>query len=498
MTYPNPDGLEKIFAPPPDMVVETHISKVFLCGDRAFKLKKAVKLPFLDFSTLALRLTAAQREVQFNRRSAAELYLGLRPVLKGTDGALRLGDSDDSSSDAAVEWLVEMRRFAADATLDRRLADGRIDGRDIDAVAEAVADLHVGATRSPRSAFCSAHSTATMNGECFSRLPAAALDVARLQALTAATLHEVSQHADHLRARGAEGHVRRGHGDLHLRNIAWVDGRPLLFDCLEFDDALAEIDTLYDLAFLVMDLLANARADLAARLLGRYLECLPDDGGLPLLPLYVSLRAAIRAHIAGLNPAEWQRAQLYVALAERALQPRPPRVLAVGGPSGSGKSRLARGLAACLPGVAGAIVVRSDVTRKNLFGVATRENLPQEAYSPEATRRTYAAMLARADKILAAGQSVVLDAVHGREGERAAAAAFARERGLRFDAIWLHAPEDHLISRVVARKGDASDATPDVVRRQLESIVPPADWQHLVTSQDREQTLARAMQMIAE
>jgi len=493
MPDPNPPDIASLFEPPPEAVIETHISKVYLTADRAFKLKKAVKLPFLDFTLLSQRQAMAQRELDYNRRTAPDLYLGLRAVWRRDDGRLAL---DPPPGAAAIEWLLEMRRFADDATLDRRLAAGLLDGRAIDAVAEAVAALHAQAARSPRSAYCSAETTAVMNDRCFRGLDPEAVPVAEIAALDAETHATVTAQADLLRARGLAGHMRRGHGDLHLRNIAWVDDRPLLFDCLEFDDALAEIDTLYDLAFLLMDLLAQQRRDLASRLLSRYLECQPDDAGLALLPLYVSLRAAIRGHIAGLSAAEWPMARQYVALARSALVLRPPRLVAVGGLSGSGKTNLARGLAASLPGVAGAAVVRSDVTRKALFGVAARERLPEAAYSAEAGQRTYAAMLARARTLLGAGQSVVLDAVHGRAEERIAAAALAAECGVRFDAVWLEAPPADLIERVGRRKNDASDATPEVVRRQLERITPPDDWPHVATQADRSEVLGAVLKLL--
>lgn len=487
MSDPNPAAIESLFDPAPT-IIETHISKIFLSGDRAFKLKKAVKLPFIDFSTLALRKEAAERELRFNRRSAPDLYLGLRGVWRAADGRLRL---DPPPGETVLDWLVEMRRFESDATLDRRLAHGLLTADDMDAVAAAVYDLHAKAERSPRDAFVTADDTARKNLVCFQHLEPAAMPVAEVAAMHAALMAEIARHDALLRQRGPAGFVRRCHGDLHLRNIAWIDGRPLLFDCLEFDDALAEIDTLYDIAFLVMDLLSVGRRDLANRLLCRYLELLTDDAGLALLPLYVSLRAGIRAHIAGLNPKEWPRGAEYLALAHQALQPVHPRLVVLGGGSGTGKTLLARGLAPLLPGVAGAVVVRSDVTRKALFGLDALQPLPPQAYAPEVSARVFAAMRARARALLLAGQSVILDAVHGKAQERAAAQALAAELGVPCHGLWLTAPQDVQIVRVEMRRQDASDADAAVVRKQ-QAMQPPQDWPHLDAGQDAAATLAAA------
>lgn len=495
MTDENPADLESLFDPKPDKRIETHISKIFLCGDRAFKLKKAVKLPFIDFSTLALRQDAAERELRFNRRSAPDLYLGLRGVWRDAAGRLRF---DPPPGAAIIEWLVEMRRFDIEATLDRRLAHGLLTADDMDAVAAAVSDLHAKADISQRSAFATADDTARKNLVCFQRLDAAAMPAADVAAMHAALMAEIARHADRLKQRGPDGFVRRCHGDLHLRNIAWIEGRPLLFDCLEFDDALAEIDTLYDIAFLAMDLLSVGRRDLANRALCRYLELQSDDAGLALLPLYVSLRAGIRAHIAGLNPQEWQRGVDYLGLARQALQPARPRLVVLGGGSGTGKTLLARGLAPHLPGIAGGVVVRSDVTRKALYGVDAAQPLPKAAYETgDLTQRTYAAMLDRARAILLAGQSAVLDAVHGKPQERAAARMLAAELGVACDTLWLQASQDVQIARVSARRGDASDADADVVRKQQNFLQPPQDWPHLDAGGEASAVLAQARKLLS-
>ncbi|MBP7064764.1 bifunctional aminoglycoside phosphotransferase/ATP-binding protein [Ferrovibrio sp.] len=487
MRDPNPPDLDSLFVDPPcDAQVETHISRIYLAGAFAYKLKLAVTLPYLDFSSLAQRHAAALREVELNRRTAPELYLGLRAVLRAEDSRLYLASAEASAQPGsiaqAVEWLVQMRRFDADATLDRQLALGRLTPELIDAVAEAVAVFHAEAAPvardAPRDALAGIKSVAAMNRQSFAALPAASdLSASSVAALLDETDAAIAAAAPLLAQRQAGGFVRRCHGDLHLRNICLLAGRPVLFDCLEFDDALAEIDTAYDIAFLLMDLLARDRIDLANRALNRYLECCQDYAALALLPLYLSLRAAIRCHVAALKPVEAAEARRYLALARRCLRPGSRRLLAIGGRSGTGKTTLARALAPLCDAPCGAVVLRSDVIRKQLCGVAPTERLPSESYTRAASARVYAEMLTRAQAVLAAGSPVLLDAVFGQTGERQAAAQLAQQQEAPFRGLWLEGETEMLAARVTARQGDASDATAAVVRRQ-DFAAPGEDWRH--------------------
>ncbi len=490
MREPNPPDLDSLFgatpqgAPPCDAMIETHISRIYLAGDRAYKLKLAVTLPYLDFATLKQRRAASLREVELNRRTAPALYLGLRAVLRAEDSRLYLAPPEASAEPAtmaqAVEWLVEMRRFPADATLDRQLALGLLTPERIEAVAETIAAFHAEAETVPREAGAAIADVVAMNRRSFAALPEQVdLPATSLAALLDETDAALAEAAPRLARRQAGGFMRHGHGDLHLRNICWLDGAPVLFDCLEFDTALAETDTAYDLAFLLMDLLARDRSDLANRALNRYLENSRDFAALALLPLYLSVRAAIRCHVSALsgNSAEARR---YLALARRCLRPAGARLIAIGGRSGTGKSTLARALAPQCEAPCGAVVLRSDVVRKQLAGLAPTERLAPAQYTRAASAETYAEMLARARLVLAAGWPVILDAVFGQPDERQAAQRLAQQAGARFAGCWLEADTDLLCQRVAARHGDASDATPDLVRRQQDSLQPPGtDWHHL-------------------
>jgi predicted kinase len=273
--------------------------------------------------------------------------------------------------------------------------------------------------------------------------------------------------------------VRRCHGDLHLGNIVLRGGRPLLFDAIEFDEAIATVDTLYDLAFLLMDLDRHGQRPAANVVLNRYLWRDGDDlslRGLQALPLFLGCRAGIRAMVTAERAAQEQsdaaerdrehaRALLRAALGY--LEPVPPRLVAVGGLSGTGKTTLAAALAPELGPAPGAVHVRSDLERKNLFGVDETVRLPARSYTPEASAEVYAILLRKARLALAAGQSVIVDAVYSTPEERATIEALAAELGLPFQGLWLIAGSETLVARVAARRNDASDANPEVVQQQL-------------------------------
>ncbi|HEX6960136.1 MAG TPA: AAA family ATPase [Ferrovibrio sp.] len=476
MLEPNPADIAALFDPPPDAVLETHISRIYLCGDRAWKLKKAVTLPYVDFASLQQRRAACEREVALNRRTAPELYIGVRAVYRGADG--RLGFAEHG---LPLEWLVEMQRFDPSQTLDRLAAQDGLTPEMVDILVETIADFHAKADRSPQDGLSALAKPFAMNDAAFAGLEKDALPATELAALRASLAAEQRKQRQLLIRRGAAGRIRRLHGDLHLRNIVLIDGRPVLFDCLEFDEALGTGDTFYDFAFLLMDLLAGnarhgGRRDLANRALNHYLELSDDYEGAVLLPLYVALRAAIRCHVAALNRDTWSEARRYLALARRVLQPVNPQLIVIGGLSGTGKSTIARRVAPALGMPCGAVILRSDVIRKRQFGIPVLQRLPKEAYTAESGRRTYQAMLERAGDLLRGGATVILDAVFGLEEERHAAEALAQDCGAGFSGLWLEAPLHILTSRVSARARDASDATADVVHWQSQTLTPPQDW----------------------
>jgi hypothetical protein len=474
-TYGNPPGGVRR--------IDTHISAVFLAGDRAYKLKRAVRFPYLDFSNAALRHAACEAELAVNRRTAPELYLSVRPIVRrGT--TLELG----MAGDPGIEWVVEMRRFPDDGLWDARIAAGSVTAADIRALADAVAAFHDAAEAvrthgSVRDLLWTAEGNRLDLARIF---PAATVD-----ALDRDTRAEIARHAALISDRAAGGSVRRCHGDLHLRNIATLDGRPLPFDAIEFDDRISCIDTLFDLAFLIVDFLRVGRRDFACLTLSRYLGRRPDEAGLALLPLFLSLRAAIKAKTRAAAGAA-DEARACFAMAGGFLHPPKPQLVAVGGLSGTGKTALCAALSENLGAAPGALVLRSDVERKRLAGLSPEMALARAAYTPQASRAVYASLHARAGAALAAGHCVVLDAVYADPDERAAAASLAAGAGVRFDGIWLDCPEEVRLARVAARAGDASDAGPTVVREQSARACRVDDWHNIDASRMPSDTLDAA------
>ena len=470
--------------------IETHGAVVFLAGDRAYKIKKPVALPYMDLSTLARRRRICRREVEINRRNAPQIYLGLGAVTLGRDAAWHLRGPEEPTVDGErmVEPVVVMRRFDDEALFDRLAERGRLSDADLDRLAMVVAESHAAAPKHRRRSGADrvADVLAVNRSGILAGTPAvfAAVDAHRLLDRTEAAAEAARAILD---ARARRGRVRRCHGDLHLRNVfRGDDGRPVLFDALEFDENLATVDVAYDLAFLLMDLLHRGFGAGANRLWNGWLAATGDDGAAATLPLFLSMRAAVRAHVGatsatqhGFDDHQAGEARRYLEEALRYLDPRPPVLVAIGGISGTGKTTLARAVAPWLGGPPGAVVLRSDEIRKRRFHVPPTERLPDAAYAPEVSRQVFSEIHRRARRIAASGAPVVADAVYGRPEDRRAVAVAAARAGVAFTGVWLELPEAMARDRVEHRIGDASDATAGVVARQAETIVPPADWLRL-------------------
>ena len=470
----------------PERRIDTHGAVVFLCRERAYKLKRAVKFPYMDFSTEGRRAAMCAAEIDVNRRSAPEIYLGVAPVLR-RDGKLALGEVGETSGQA-VDWLVVMQRFDEEGLLDRMAARGVLTPELMAALGARVAQFHDGLP-AIASGFCSPddyrHSVAADVRQM--REAGDRLDPPTSEALAEAMPRSLEPFIDLVARRVAAGAIRRCHGDLHLRNIVTLKGQPVPFDAIEFSDKIANIDVLYDLAFALMDLARQGLGAMANRLLNEWLwrvgevEGASHEEALALLPMFLARRAAIRAYVdsavTAVSGADNAPARAYQKAALEFLQPAPPRLVAIGGLSGSGKTTLALKLAPEIGRAPGAVVVRTDVERKRQAGVALEERMPAGSYSPEASARVYAASMARAGRVLRAGQSVVLDAVFARPEERAAAEALARTVGVPFQGFWLDVPKDVAQQRVTDRKGDASDATASVVERQFGYDLGSIGWE---------------------
>lgn len=463
-------------------LVETHVSQVFLGRSLAWKLKKPVRRPYLDFSTPELRLACCRRELALNRRTAPQLYRRVIAVTRAADGALALeGDG------RMVDAVLEMRRFDQDRLLDRLAERGELSAPLIARLAGIIADFHHRAAPVPAGEGSGSARVAAVL-EVNRRGLAAARDLfgrAPLDRLVEATGAAWRDCRALLDGRQREGHVRETHGDLHLRNIVEIDGTPVLFDCLEFNAEMARTDVLYDLAFVLMDLWRRNLPALSNLLFNRYLDRADQLSGLPLMPLFLAMRATVRGHVLATQAVESDaadRARLaaesraYLELAQDFLRPRPPHLVAIGGFSGSGKSTVAAAVAGEVGAAPGARILSSDRIRKQLHGVAPETRLPDAAYHPEVSARVYAVLHERARAALATGHGVIVDAVQDRQEDRDGIAEIARAAGARFTGIWLEAPQEVLIGRVDLRRGDPSDATAETVRRQMRRDPGPIGW----------------------
>lgn len=478
---------------------ETHISVVVLAGRLAWKLKRAVKFSYLDFSTPALRLAACERELALNRRTAPQVYRAVRRITREPGGQLVFDGSGD-----LVDAVVEMNRFD-DATLFDALAGRHALSRELlTALARQIAAFHRHAVpRVDVDGAATVGAVIDLNRDALAAT--GAFDATALAAYDAALRHAFAAAAPRLDARASAGKVRHCHGDLHLRNICLVDGAPVLFDCIEFDDRLATIDVLYDLAFVLMDLWHRDEQASANWLANRYLDDADEDDGLSLLPLFMSMRAAVRAHVtatqaqaaSGSTRAEHLgAARTYLALARDLLGPGPARIVAIGGFSGTGKSTLAAALAPRLGRAPGARVVASDRLRKAIFGVLAETRLPQEAYAPAVSEKVYGQAMARAGAIARAGTCVVVEAVFDRPQDRARIMQVAADAGVPFTGLWLEASVEALVARVAARHGDTSDATPDVVRGQLSRDPGALNWARLDAGRATDEVVREALAIL--
>jgi aminoglycoside phosphotransferase family enzyme/predicted kinase len=484
--------------------IDTHSAAAFLSGDRAFKIKRAVRYPFLDFSTLALRKAACEAELEINRVFAPRLYLRVIAITRERDGTLRLAGLGES-----VEWAVEMRRFDETKTLDH-LADGNaIDLTLADELARAVATTHAHIPVVEGAPWITALSTYINQNDAAFRASPDLFDSAPTEVLGDDSRTMLGRLRPLLAARSAQGLVRQGHGDLHLGNVALIDGQPVLFDAIEFNPLIASGDVLYDLAFLLMDLVERDLGAAANVVLNRYLNetrRTSDLDALAALPFFMSLRAAIRANVTASRAAITAQADRrearadavrYFALACRLIRPPPPVLVGIGGLSGTGKSQLARALAHELAPAPGAVVLRSDIERKALAECGESERLPAEAYTAESAARVYAVLTEKAGRIIAAGHSAIVEAVFARPEERDALRSVAQTNCVAFHGLFLTTDVATRLARVGSRRGDASDADETVARAQERYALGHNDWSSVDASGRPEHTLARARKLVA-
>ena len=478
--------------------IDTHGAVVFLAGDRVLKVKRAVRFPFLDYSTLAKRKAACEAELEVNRPFAPPIYRRVAPITKDDTGRFSLdGDGEP------VEWALEMQRFDENATLDRLADDGKIDAKLADELGRVIASAHRATPIADADTWIAALGDyVEQNDEAFGEWPTL-FPADKAETFTDASRRSLKELQPLLRRRGEMGLIRRGHGDLHLGNIALIDDKPVLFDAIEFDPVVASGDVLYDLAFLLMDLVERDLRPQANIVLNRYLaETRRDEDldALAALPFFMAIRAAIRAKVTAAKlshadeantPAIESSAEAYFVLATKLIAPPRPMLMAVGGLSGTGKSVLSRALAAYILPEPGAVVLRSDVMRKRLFDAAETDKLPKDAYTPQVSETIYNMLNEQAQRVLAAGHSAIIDAVFAKPEERELAAELANAAKVPFHGFFLTADLETRIKRVGGRINDASDADANVVRTQADYDLGTMNWTQIDASSTPDDTLAR-------
>ncbi len=481
-------------------VMSTHSSLVFLGKCHVYKIKRPVKYAYMDFTSLEKRKANCEREYELNKSISPELYLDVVTITRERDGTLAInGDG------RPIEWAVKMKRFPQEDILYNIACELKLSDQLALQLGENIALYH-------RELECIPDHNSVLQIK-------KVLD--QVEQFFTTSEHEIEpplftksmdqlntlflKVKNDLEERAKAGSVRRCHGDLHLKNIVLVNEVPTLFDALEFDECLATIDVIYDLSFLLMDLLFLGLKPQANILLNRYLQkswALVGKNGLRILPFCLGLRAVIRAMVAcqmaQTNPATKQEkqaeAKLYLKLTSAVLKKTKPVLIAIGGLSGTGKSTFAKTLSPQLADPVGAVLLRSDLERKQMLGVSEFEHLGSDHYTSEMSAKVYEQLFEKASQILSAGQTVVIDAVFLDKEMRQTAIAIAEKQNVPFCGLFLDAPLSVLLKRVAARKNDASDADTDVVkkqyaRQQQEMTFKDYGWASLDASCSKLQTL---------
>ena len=456
--------------------VETHISYLFLGQDTVWKLKKAVRLPFLDFTRLEDRHHFCERELALNAPAAPGLYRDVVPIVRQRDGSLAFGGAGE-----VRDWVVRMARVPASDFLDVLAGESGLPPSMLDQIADAVAAWH--ASLPPVLGLrpdMEAIAQGNVRSAAAAGLPEA--EVLAWRDTMLAGLRALTTWSD---ARAAAGFVRRCHGDLHLGNLCLWRGRPVLFDALEFDEALATIDVAYDLAFLLMDLEYRLDRAAANRVLNRYVARTGDADLVAGLPVFLSMRAMVRAPVEA-RSGHTGRVTAYLTAAARYLERRAPVVIAVGGLPGTGKSTAARALAPSLGAAPGALVLRSDEIRKRLHGAEPERRLPQSAYTEQKSTAVFNELANLVEVAARGGHAVIADGTFLDLRHRSLVEAAARRAGVPFVGIWLMASQAELEQRIATRTGDASDATVAVLRSAAASDPGPVGWDPVDASDGEE------------
>lgn len=485
-------------------VIETHAAKVFLAGQEAFKIKKAVTLPYLDFSSLEKRRAACEYELKINQPHAPMIYLDVVNITRETNGGFSI-----NGPGKPVECALHMRRFPDNSLLADLVKAGGMKAEFLDCLADEIGRYHAAAPVVQDR--CAANRMSAIVDELCEAFQQAkqwlpSTEVERFEDAAKTALRDCE---NLLNERGRRGEVRRCHGDLHLSNIVVLNDQPVLFDAIEFNDDIATVDVLYDLAFLLMDLGHSSEISHANHILNRYLSRSGNDqhlAALQAMPLFLACRAGVRAMVAvtrlqqssssDRSADDVADASSYLVEATKFLEPQPPRLVAIGGLSGTGKTSVARALASRIARCPGALHLRTDVERKRMFGVGETTRLPADTYTREISDEVYEAVFKKATTALQAGYVVIVDAVFLDLDERSAIEQVAESAQASFAGLWLTADEEVLVQRVNDRLGDASDATADVVRYQSKRPTGPINWHNINAGDVLDKTIERSLKVL--
>jgi len=474
---------------PPERI-DTHISALFLAGEDVYKLKRAVSTSYLDYAALEKRRRFCLAELDINRRTAPQTYLDVVPVRRTPDDRLVIGEGPGET----VEWLVHMRRFAQENLFDNLAQAGRLSPALLISLADEIAAFHRSAAvvedaeAAGRIGYVIDENAAELEGKA-----AGLIEGSMIETFDRACRSVFDRVKGVIDRRGRQGFVRHCHGDLHLRNICLIEGKPTLFDAIEFSDRISHIDVLFDFAFLVMDLEHRGLRREANIVFNRYLYRTGDLGDLSAFPLYLALRAGIRAHVSAMAAATLEKGQnrdnlreeanAYLRLGLEQFKQVPPRLIAVGGVSGSGKSTIAHDIAPHIGLAPGALVLSSDLIRKKILGVEPLTRLGQGAYNAATNKAVYGELIETAMRVLAGGYTAVLDATFLDQDQRERLTTAATSAGVPFKGFWLEANREALRERILRRVADPSDATVSILESQLERDVGKIDWRRINAAQ---------------
>lgn len=478
--------------------ITTHCAHIFLIGDFAFKVKTAVKYSYLDMSSLEQRKKLCEREFELNSPILPSVYLDVLPITIDDENQLAI-----NGNGRTVEWALKMRRFPQDRILDNVAFNGGLDIALAKELGQSLAEYHI-----------ELPSTDASDGylrivEVYQEL---LYELNKLECVFGKDTIELfskrckialAKSQEHLNKRALEGFIKRCHGDLHLRNILLTSLGPKPFDALEFDERMATTDVLYDLAYLLMDMMHRDMPEQTNTVLNNYLlhSAPAQCAGIAHLPLFLSLRAAIRAMTSAQAanqqiPADQNMladARQYLDESNAFLTKRATRLIAIGGFSGSGKSSVASELAHRVCKAPGAILLRSDTERKKLAGIAETSHLPTFHYTVENSQRVYRILLKKAQMALIAGATVIVDSVFHEQDLRVQIQEIAYRNNVQFSGLWLEAPTPILEERISRRINDASDADITVLRQQLTKATGYRKWAHIDASGSLNETVENAL-----